>query len=164
MEEEVRMVGEWLLQVTASGIPAGQIGVFARDETTLKRAEAAVRQAGLASTAVDRSGRAKGDGVRLSTMHLAKGLEYRAVAVVACDDDILPSAARIEAATDTGELEEILESERQLLYVACTRAREQLLVTGLRPTSEFHRDLAKESMSHDSGVVRRLSRLREVEA
>ena len=40
-------------------------------------------------------------------MHLAKGLEFRAVAVMACDQDILPLESRIAEAADEGELDDI---------------------------------------------------------
>jgi len=39
------------------------------------------------------------------------------------------------------DLEEVYDSERHLLYVACTRARDHLLVTGVKPASEFIDDL-----------------------
>jgi len=42
---------------------------------------------------------------------------------------------------DDADLEEIYDSERHLLYVACTRARDDLLVTGVKPASEFLDDL-----------------------
>jgi superfamily I DNA/RNA helicase len=74
-------------------------------------------------------------------MHLAKGLEFRAVAVMACDDDLVPLQSRIESASDEAELDEIYDTERHLLYVACTRARDQLLNTGVEPASEFLEDL-----------------------
>jgi len=74
-------------------------------------------------------------------MHLAKGLEFRAVAVMACDDEILPLQERIETVSDTSDLEEVYNTERHLLYVACTRARDQLLITGVAPASEFLDDL-----------------------
>ncbi|MFA7172298.1 MAG: hypothetical protein WC340_02580 [Kiritimatiellia bacterium] len=48
---------------------------------------------------------------------------------------------RIETAADAGELEEVYNTERHLLYVACTRARDRLLVTGVDPASEFLDDL-----------------------
>ena len=70
-------------------------------------------------------------------MHLAKGLEFRAVAVVACDDEVLPLQERIEAVSDESDLEEVYNTERHLLYVACTRARDHLLVSGVNPGSEF---------------------------
>ena len=38
-------------------------------------------------------------------MHLAKGLEFRAVAVMACDDEVVPLQKRIEAIADAADLE-----------------------------------------------------------
>jgi superfamily I DNA/RNA helicase len=81
--------------------------------------------------------------VAISTMHLAKGLEFRAVAVIACDDEVLPLQERIETASDESDLEEVYNTERHLLYVACTRARDQLLVTGVAPGSEFLADFRR---------------------
>ena len=74
-------------------------------------------------------------------MHLAKGLEFRAVVVMACDDEIIPSQTRIEAVTDESDLQEVYATERHLLYVASTRARDHLLMTGTKPASEFLGDL-----------------------
>ena len=74
-------------------------------------------------------------------MHRAKGLEFRAVVVAACDDEVIPLQARIEAVADTADLEDVYNTERHLLYVACTRARDHLLVTGVAPGSEFLDDL-----------------------
>lgn len=82
----------------------------------------------------------------LCTMHLAKGLEFRAVAVMACDDEIIPSQERIAAAGEDADLQEIYETERHLLYVACTRARDHLLVTAVEPHSEFLDDLSRASV------------------
>ena len=83
------------------------------------------------------------DGERraIGTMHLAKGLEFRAVAVMACDDEVLPSQTRIESVADDADLEEVYNTERHLLYVACTRARDFLWVSGAEPASEFLDDL-----------------------
>ena len=66
-------------------------------------------------------------------MHLAKGLEFKAVAVIACDEDALPLRSRIDSAADETELEDVYGTELQLLYVAATRARERLVVTGVKP-------------------------------
>jgi superfamily I DNA/RNA helicase len=79
--------------------------------------------------------------VSIGTMHLAKGLEFRAVVVMACDDEVIPSQQRIETVADDADLEEVYNTERHLLYVACTRARDHLLVTGSTPASEFLDDL-----------------------
>jgi len=69
------------------------------------------------------------------------GLEFRAVAVMACDDEIVPLQTRIEGVADDSDLEDVYQTERHLLYVACTRARDHLLVTGVDPASEFLDDL-----------------------
>ena len=74
-------------------------------------------------------------------MHLAKGLEFKAVAVMACDDELLPLQPRIESVADEVELDDVYETERQLLYLACTRARDRLMVTGVQPASEFLDDI-----------------------
>jgi len=81
--------------------------------------------------------------VSISTMHLAKGLEFRTVVVMACDDEIIPLQERIETVGDDADLQEVYATERHLLYVACTRARDYLLVSGVDPVSEFVDDFLK---------------------
>jgi superfamily I DNA/RNA helicase len=66
---------------------------------------------------------------------------YRAVVVMACDDEIVPLQERIETIGDEADLQEVYDTERYLLYVACTRARDFLLVTSIEPASEFLDDL-----------------------
>ena len=71
---------------------------------------------------------------------LVTSLEFKAVAVMACDDEVLPLQARLEAAADETELDDVYETERHLLYVACTRARDRLLISAVRPGSEYIQD------------------------
>jgi superfamily I DNA/RNA helicase len=121
--------------------PPHEIGVFVRSNRELRRARNAIKRAGVQP--VDLSDKIEITPGRLSigTMHLAKGLEFRTVAVMACDDEIIPLQERIENVSDDADLEEVYDSERHLLYVACTRARDNLLVTGVKPASEFLDDL-----------------------
>jgi superfamily I DNA/RNA helicase len=63
------------------------------------------------------------NGERGRPKHLAKGLEFRAVVVMACDDDVIPLQERIETVADDADLEEVYDTERHLLCVACTQAR-----------------------------------------
>lgn len=74
-------------------------------------------------------------------MHLAKGLEFKAVVVMACDLEVPPLQERIETVSDEVELEDVYDTERHLSYLACTRARDRLLVSGVAPGSEFPKDL-----------------------
>lgn len=56
---------------------------------------------------------------------------------MACDQGILLLDERVADAADEAELDDIYETERRLLYVACTRAREHLMLTGATPASEY---------------------------
>lgn len=121
-DAEAIYVGEWLRGLATNGTAPEEMAVFVRSEAQMARAKKAVA------------------GLKVATMpmHLAKGLEFRAVAVMACDDGVLPLEERLAAAAD---LEEIFNTERHLLYVACTRARDHLLVTAAGEASEFLKDL-----------------------
>ena len=110
------------------------MGVFVRSEDELDRARAALDYAGLAYTVLDENVLTEPNCVSVSVMHLAKGLEFRAVAVMACDDEIIPSQTRINSIMDEADLEEVYNTERHLLYVACTRARDYLLVADRKST------------------------------
>ena len=122
-------------------LPTAEIGVFVRSTAQLDRARNAVQQAGLDFKILDEHIETTSGHVTISTMHLAKGLEFRAVVVMACDDEIVPLQERIETVGDDSDLKEVYDTERQLLYVACTRARDHLLVTSIKPGSEFLDDM-----------------------
>ena len=107
----------------------------------MPRATAAVRAARLAGRVLDDRVEIKRGSVNVATMHLAKGLEFRAVAVIACDDEVLPLQERIENVGDDGDLQEVYDTERQLVYVACTRARDRLSISAVDPASEFLDDV-----------------------
>ena len=78
-------------------------------------------------------------------MHLAKGLEFRVVAVMACDDEVAPATSANREVGDDGDLQEMYDTERQLLYVACTRARDRLSISAVEPASEFLDDLRRDT-------------------
>jgi len=139
--EEIKAVGAWMTARSAEGVLPHEFGVFVRSAAQLDRAQAAVKEAKLASKILDEHVETTSGHVSISTMHLAKGLEFRAVAVMACDDEVIPLQDRIEAVTDAGDLQDVYDTERHLLYVACTRARDFLLVTSVEPASEFLDDM-----------------------
>jgi superfamily I DNA/RNA helicase len=140
-EEEVEEIGGWLKNLSNHGIQPHEIAPFVRSAAQLDRPTAAARAAGLKCAILDEHIAIVPGQVSVSTMHLAKGLEFRAVAVMACDDEVIPLQERIENVTDDSDLEDVYNTERQLLYVACTRARDHLLVTSTEPASEFLEDL-----------------------
>lgn len=141
VKEETKAVSTWLADRGREGVRPDEIGVFVRSEAQLDRAKKAVEAAKLPFKVLDESVETASGFVSLSTMHLAKGLEFRAVVVMACDDEVIPSQERIASVADKADLEDVYNTERHLLYVACTRARDYLLVTSVAPASEFLDDL-----------------------
>jgi superfamily I DNA/RNA helicase len=140
-EEEIEAVGGWIAERGREGVMTHELGVFVRSGAEMDRARAAVAKAGLPYTMLDEHVETTSGQISIGTMHLAKGLEFRAVVIMACDDEIIPLQSRIETVADDSDLEEIYNTERHLLYVACTRARDHLLVTSVEPASEFLDDL-----------------------
>jgi superfamily I DNA/RNA helicase len=148
--EEIKTVGNWLAQLAKSGLLPHECGIFVRSSAQLNRARAAATEAGMPFKILDESIDTTSGNVSISTMHLAKGLEFRAVAVMACDDEIIPLQERIETVGDDADLQDVYDTERHLLYVACTRARDHLLVTGVAPVSEFLDDFVNGDQGRDS--------------
>jgi len=85
----------------------------------------------------------RGDAVRLLTAHRAKGLEWRFVAVAQVQEEVWPDLRRrttllqadrigVDEVLPAVNAATLLAEERRLFYVACTRARERLLVTAVR--------------------------------
>jgi len=143
-EDEIAAAANWLSALkTTENILPHEIGVFVRSPAQVERASKAVQKAGLLFKVLDEQIETISGYASIGTMHLAKGLEFRAVVVMACDDEIVPLQERIETVGDDADLEDVYNTERQLLYVACTRARDHLLVTGVAPASEFLDDLKK---------------------
>ena len=140
-QDEIAAVARWLRDRVAEGMPAHELGIFVRSDAEMAYAQKAADAASLPYRVLDDKLETVGGTASICTMHLAKGLEFRAVAVMACDDEIIPLQARIESVADNADLEEVYNTERHLLYVACTRARDHLLVTSVEPSSEFLEDL-----------------------
>ncbi len=129
--EEAEIVRKTVATWLADGVALREIGIFVRTPDLVPRARSAI--AGLPGA----------DEITTGPMSLAKGLEFRAVVVMACDEGILPLNERIADAADEAEMDDIYETERRLLYVACTRAREHLLLTAVVPTSEYLADFMR---------------------
>jgi len=121
----VATVRRWL----ADGVEPSQIGVAARSGALADDAVNKLASAGIAAVSLGR--RAAGDGeISAATMHRMKGLEFRCVAVIGVGEHQIPAPAAVTPATEdqlTHDLD--VQRERCLLFVACTRAREELAVS-----------------------------------
>lgn len=140
-QNEISAISEWIKNLLHEGFQPQEIGIFVRSEGQLSRARQVAAQSGCKSVELNENTDTRSGSVAVSPMHLAKGLEFRAVAVMACDDEVIPLQERLESIADAADLEDAYNTERHLLYVACTRARDRLLITGIAPASEFLADL-----------------------
>ena len=140
-DAECAVVRDWLTTRISEGLQPGEISVFVRSLDQIGRAVQAVEGSNVPCAVLDDEMEATEGRLSISTIHLAKGLEYRAVVVMTCDSEVIPLQSRVESIADEADLEEVYNTERNLLYVACTRARDHLLVTGVKPASEFLDDL-----------------------
>lgn len=140
-EQESAAITQWIRQRIEQGVAPHEIAIFVRSEAQLDRARAVASLCKLPFHVLDENVQTHAGQTSISTMHFAKGLEFRAVAIVACDGEVIPLRERMEAVGDEADLEEVYNSERRLLYVACTRARDHLLVTAVAPASEYLDDL-----------------------
>lgn len=126
---EISAVADWLKARICEGTAEHELAVLVRGQNQIPRARLALKAAG--------------SSLSPTIMHDAKGLEYKAVAVMALDADVLPDPERLEGIGDIADLEAAHDAERHLLYVAATRARDQLLISGVSPGCEFLDDLKK---------------------
>jgi superfamily I DNA/RNA helicase len=103
--EEHAFVGNWIAERAKEGVVPHEFGVFVRSPVQLDRASVTVKAAGLSFKILDEQVGTTGRQVSISTMHPAKGLEFRAVVVMACDDEIIPLQERIETVGDGADLQ-----------------------------------------------------------
>jgi ATP-dependent exoDNAse (exonuclease V) beta subunit len=120
------------------GILPSEIAVCSRFNILLDKVHDRLAAGGIPAVRVkDRPG-PDVDGVRLASMHLMKGLEFRCVAVAGVTARAVPFAKEITPAeVDRQQHESDMLRERCLLFVACTRAREALAVTWSGTQSPF---------------------------
>lgn len=129
LEALVQVVSGWL----TSDVEPGTIAVAARTEALVKEVRSSLAAAGIATC-----GLAEDSGVRVGTMHSMKGLEFRCVAVVGVSADHVPLMSRVtDVAEDSVAHAHDLQRERNLLFVACTRARDTLYVSHSGAPSPF---------------------------
>lgn len=119
-------VKEWI----DSGIAPSEIGIAVRAKWLTSKIENALRKAGIDNVDLAKASSDEDDSVRIGTMHRMKGLEFRCMCVVSVGAKQMPATNAVTAAEDDQQAhQQDLERERCLLFVACTRAREELVVT-----------------------------------
>jgi hypothetical protein len=150
-DPELRGHAQWADEVAAvtaqvrswlgSGLEPRDIAVFVRTNQLAEELERALSVAGMQVLRLTRDCSLSDPGVRIGSMHRAKGLEFKAVLVAGASATQLPHPRALQGVVDPKDLEDVLEQERRLLYVAMTRARDELAVFWSVSPSEFLRAL-----------------------
>jgi superfamily I DNA/RNA helicase len=99
-EEESEGVASWLRQLASQALQPQEMALFVRSAAQVPRAKRAAELAGINHHVLDEHVELAPGMLSICTMHLAKGLEFRAVGVMACDDEVIPLQERIEAVVD----------------------------------------------------------------
>ena len=129
----VQTVQSWL----STGVGADEMGAFARTGSRVDELGAALVAAGISWRRLSGTGTPGSEEVQVGTMHRAKGLEFKAVLVFGCSDNELPNRAAIRGVDDPHDRDAAEARERRLLYVAMTRARDELTVSWTATPSRF---------------------------
>lgn len=136
-ERELQHVVETVRSWAGAGVLPSEIGVAARSNRNVEHVVAALTDAGVTARALAKNGGA-GNAVAVGTMHRMKGLEFRCLSVVGVGGGQLPAPRSVTPEDeDPGAHARDLLRERSLLFVACTRAREQLHVSWHGTPSPF---------------------------
>src|SRR6266480_4327263 len=134
--EEFGLLAERVRSWVTDGIEPHAIGVTARSAALIREAREALEAAGMATASL--SGRSHVPAVRTGTMHAMKGLEFQAVAVIGVERGLVPEPGAVTPETeDPLAYAQDLQRERCVLFVACTRARDHLHVSGTGEPSPF---------------------------
>ncbi len=136
-----------ILHLTAAIARAAQhktVGLLARTWPELDRIQSGLlNRHGIAAEPLrKRDGSAFTPGVKLTTFHSAKGLEFDTVLLTHLNDGVLPlDPTQYHAEMSPVDYAEFLSFERKLLYVAMTRARHALAMTCSGAPSRFLQEL-----------------------
>lgn len=128
----------WLEQQLDDGYRPEDIAIFVRTNQLLReRAHKVAEQCGLSVHELSDDDEAQPGCLSVGTMHRAKGLEFKVVLVLGCEDKTVPYRSVYNKQPDDAAKQAFVEQEQNLLYVACTRARERLFVSSAGEPSRF---------------------------
>ena len=125
-------------KLLAQGLAPKEIAVFAHSKAFVSAASDALAAAKIEASPLEKDTDISSvKGVNVGTMHRAKGLEFKAVFVLGVEDSVVPPASLVAKTKEPADLEALLVRERNLLYVALTRARDEAWVLWSGTPSRF---------------------------
>ncbi|WP_017975201.1 UvrD-helicase domain-containing protein [Actinopolyspora halophila] len=134
LDQLVSTLRDWI----EAGVEPGEIGIAVRSNKLVDRIVEKLESVEIPRVKLTGGAGETEDAVSVGTMHRMKGLEFRCLAVAGVTEHHVPPANAITSFDeDTSAHHRDLQRERCLLFVACTRAREQLAVSWHGGKSQF---------------------------
>ena len=127
---ELKGVSTWIRSLPSENVRLSDIGILCARLEDVDRVNAALQADGIETVALQAGADDRSvPGVRITTMHRAKGLEFFAVASPFLSESAFPPPGALKSAVDAADREDIVTQYRSLLHVAATRAKKALRVS-----------------------------------
>lgn len=128
LSAEYQLVAETVKKWVEAGTEPSAIGLLVPTKKEGENLARALGDQGVKVSYVDRDSSSKSDAAQVMTMHRSKGMEFAKVILVGTGASNMPRQYIIDSLPEE-DREDALQRERSLLYVAASRARDELLVT-----------------------------------
>lgn len=135
LADQIAIAARYIKSWVHDGVDPGVIGVMVRSERVENMVERGLREADALDLCTD----SDQPGVQIMTMHSAKGMEFERAIIIGAGADELPAMWQIKGLPEA-EQEDVELRERSLLYVAATRARDELVITWTGEASKYLSD------------------------
>ncbi|MFY0624142.1 MAG: DEAD/DEAH box helicase [Pelagimonas sp.] len=128
--EELKGISAWVRSLPSENVRLSDIGILCARRADVDRVSAALQAEGIETVVLQAGADDRSvPGVRITTMHRAKGLEFFAVAIPFLSQSAFPPPGALKSAVDAADREDIVTQYRSLLHVAATRAKKALRVS-----------------------------------
>jgi superfamily I DNA/RNA helicase len=148
--EEVKFIANYLKEVEKAGESINEVCLVARTKELVKQYESALKEIGFETYQIKRSEAEdlRSAGLRLATMHRVKGLEFSRMIIAGVNEGIIPYQGQESESSDPTVRRDHEQNERALLYVAATRAKKEVIISGFGIMSTFVNEIANKHSKH----------------
>lgn len=136
-EHEIDFISSEISKIKSSGIMYNEIAIIARTNGTIKKTVSMLENKGFLLAPLDDVDNINNNKIYYGTMHSIKGFEFKVVFIVGANSNNIPLKSNLNRLEHEREKNDFLKMEKSLLYVAVTRARDKLYISGSPDISEW---------------------------